>query len=163
MGPLTSEAQWQKVQSYFAVARDEQLSCPAGGQSLSSVGWFVTPTLYTDVPLSSRLWQEEIFGPVLCGHRFTDEAEAIRLANNSDFGLVATIVTADSMRAQRVANALAVGHVWINSVQTVFVETSRGGIKGSGIGRELGPWGLASYQSVKHVVEAVNTALTVNL
>ncbi|HCT5903732.1 aldehyde dehydrogenase family protein [Klebsiella quasipneumoniae] len=158
MGPLTSEAQWHKVQSYFAVARDERLSCLAGGISLSQAGWFVAPTLYADVPVSSRLWREEIFGPVLCGHRFTDEAEAIQLANHSDYGLVATVVSADNVRARRIAKALDVGHVWINSVQSVFVETSWGGTKGSGIGRELGPWGLASYQSVKHVVEAVSTA-----
>ncbi|WP_434584067.1 aldehyde dehydrogenase family protein [Klebsiella sp. R390] len=157
MGPLTSEAQWRKVQSYFAAARDEQLACLAGGEPLSREGWFVAPTFYADVPLTSRLWREEIFGPVLCAHRFSDEAEAIRLANDSDYGLVATVVSGDTVRARRVARQLDVGHVWINSVQAVFVETSWGGTKGSGIGRELGPWGLSSYQSVKHIVEDVST------
>lgn len=91
---------------------------------------------------------------MLCGHRFTDEADAVRLANCSDYGLVATVVSNDCVRARRVADALNVGHVWINSIQAVFVETSWGETRRSGIGRELGPWGLASYQSIKHVVEA---------
>ncbi|MGB9088063.1 MAG: aldehyde dehydrogenase family protein [Pseudomonas farsensis] len=155
MGPLTSQAQWLKVASYFAVAREEGLKCLAGGQALDREGWFVSPTLYVDVPQSSRLWCEEIFGPVLCARRFGSEAEAIALANDSRFGLVATVCSADLQRAERVADALEVGHVWINSVQAVFVETSWGGTKASGIGRELGPWGLAGYQAVKHVTRCL--------
>ena len=124
----------------------------AGGKAnQQGQGWFVSPTVYTDVPDRSRLWTEEIFGPVLCIRRFSIEDEAIALANDSRFGLVATVASADIQRAERVADALEVGHVWINSIQAVLVETSWGGTKGSGIGRELGPWGLAAYQSVKHV------------
>jgi betaine-aldehyde dehydrogenase len=155
MGPLTSQAQWLKVASYFATAREEGLECLAGGKALEREGWFVSPTLYVDVPDSSRLWGEEIFGPVLCARRFASEAEAIAQANDSRFGLVATVCSADLERAERVADALEVGHVWINSVQAVFVETSWGGTKGSGIGRELGPWGLSGYQSVKHVTRCL--------
>uniref|UniRef100_UPI000F087733 aldehyde dehydrogenase family protein n=1 Tax=Pseudomonas viridiflava TaxID=33069 RepID=UPI000F087733 len=152
MGPLTSQAQWRKVQEYFEIAEHEGLTCLAGGEAnRQGQGWFVSPALYTDVPDSSRLWTEEIFGPVLCTRRFSSEDEAIALANDSRFGLVATVASADLQRAERVADALEVGHVWINSIQAVFVETSWGGTKGSGIGRELGPWGLAAYQSVKHV------------
>ncbi|MCQ9425034.1 aldehyde dehydrogenase family protein [Pseudomonas sp. LJDD11] len=155
MGPLTSEAQWQKVTEYLAFARNEGLQCLAGGSVPQRAGWFVSPTLYVDVPDSSRLWQEEIFGPVLCTRRFSTEQQAIALANDSRFGLVATVASADLRRAERVADALEVGHVWINSVQAVFVETSWGGTKASGIGRELGPWGLAAYQSVKHVTRCL--------
>ncbi|QVM92192.1 aldehyde dehydrogenase family protein [Pseudomonas entomophila] len=155
MGPLTSQAQWLKVAGYFATAREEGLKCLAGGKALDRDGWFVSPTLYVDVPESSRLWGEEIFGPVLCARRFNSEAEAITQANDSRFGLVATVCSADLERAERVADALEVGHVWINSVQAVFVETSWGGTKGSGIGRELGPWGLSGYQSVKHVTRCL--------
>ncbi len=155
MGPLTSQAQWLKVAGYFATAREEGLKCLAGGKALDRDGWFVSPTLYVDVPVSSRLWSEEIFGPVLCARRFGNEAEAIAQANDSRFGLVATVCSADLERAERVADALEVGHVWINSVQAVFVETSWGGTKGSGIGRELGPWGLSGYQSVKHVTRCL--------
>ncbi|MHC6227469.1 aldehyde dehydrogenase family protein [Pseudomonas sp. X10] len=155
MGPLTSQGQWLKVAAYFAIAREEGLQCLAGGTCLESPGWFVSPTLYADVPADSRLWTEEIFGPVLCARRFSTEEEAIALANDSRFGLVATVATADLQRAERVADVLEVGHVWINSIQAVFVETSWGGTKGSGIGRELGPWGLSAYQSVKHVTRCL--------
>ncbi|WP_437880157.1 aldehyde dehydrogenase family protein [Pseudomonas sp. LRF_L74] len=155
MGPLTSQAQFAKVSEYFAIARDEHLNCLAGGVALERTGWFVAPTLYTDVPAESRLWTEEIFGPLLCARRFASEEHAISLANDSAFGLVATVASADLQRAERVANALEVGHVWINSIQAVFVETSWGGGKGSGIGRELGPWGLSAYQAVKHVTRCL--------
>lgn len=155
MGPLSSEAQWRKVGEYLSIGRNEQLKCLAGGTLEAGQGWFVAPTLYVDVPTESRLWVEEIFGPVLCVRRFDSEAEAISLANDSRFGLVATIASADLQRAQRVAEAMEVGHVWINSIQAVFVETSWGGNKGSGIGRELGPWGLAAYQAVKHVTRCL--------
>ena len=155
MGPLTSQAQWLKVAGYFATAREEGLQCLAGGKALDRDGWFVSPTLYADVPKDSRLWTEEIFGPVLCARRFASEEQAIAEANDSRFGLVATVCSADLQRAERVADALEVGHVWINSVQAVFVETSWGGTKGSGIGRELGPWGLSAYQSVKPVTRCL--------
>lgn len=155
MGPLTSAAQWHKVQEYFAVAREEGLHCLSGGQALPGPGWFVSPTLYADVPSSSRLWNEEIFGPVLCAQRFNSHEQALAQANASAFGLVATVISQDLQRAQEVAAALEVGHVWINSLQAVFVETSWGGTKASGIGRELGPWGLAAYQSVKHVTRCL--------
>ncbi|WP_420232490.1 aldehyde dehydrogenase family protein [Pseudomonas sp. ABY48] len=156
MGPISSHAQWSKVRAYFDIALTEGLQCLTGGKLLDSPGWFVNPTIYVDVPLTSRLWTEEIFGPVLCTHRFSSEAEAVALANASHFGLVATVISADLVRAERVANALEVGHVWINSIQAVFVETSWGGTKGSGIGRELGPWGLSSYQSIKHVTRCLD-------
>lgn len=157
MGPLTSKAQWLKVNDYFAVAEEEGLICLTGGVSLrSGPGWFVSPTIYTDVPSRSRLWTEEIFGPVLCTQRFATQEQAVAMANDSRFGLVATVISADIQRAERVAEALDVGHVWINSAQVVFAQTSWGGTKGSGIGRELGPWGLSAYQSVKHITRCID-------
>ncbi|WP_374440796.1 aldehyde dehydrogenase family protein [Pseudomonas panipatensis] len=149
MGPMTSEAQFRKVQDYLAIARDERLVCLTGGEA--GVGWCIQPTVYIDVPLDSRLWREEIFGPVLCVRRFADEAEALRLANDSDFALAASVVSADLERAQRVAERLEAGHVWLNSPQVVFPQTSWGGGKRSGIGRELGPWGLSAFLDVKHI------------
>lgn len=155
LGPLSCRAQFDRVKAYLAIAREEGLHCLAGGYVEQGTGWFVRPALYAEVPSTSRLWNEEIFGPVLCAQRFDDEAQAIAMANDSRFGLVATVASADLARAERVAAALEVGHVWINSAQAVFVETSWGGTKGSGIGRELGPWGLAAYQSVKHVTRCL--------
>jgi len=152
MGPLTTRAQFDKVNGYIERGIKEGLRLLIGGGRPKDVkrGWFIAPTIFTDVPPESALWREEIFGPVLCTRTFTSEAEAIGLANNSDFGLVATIATRDATRAERVADALEAGHVWINAPQTIFVETSWGGFKGSGIGRELGPWGLDAYLEVKH-------------
>jgi betaine-aldehyde dehydrogenase len=151
MGPMTSQAQLHKVLEYFAIAKQEGLHCLSGAQPLPGPGWFVAPTLYADVPAESRLWREEIFGPVLCSRRFSDEADAIRQANDCDFALAATVISADRKRAMRVAEALEAGHVWINSVQVIYPHTSWGGGKASGIGRELGPWGLSAFQQVKHI------------
>lgn len=149
MGPMTSQAQYRKALDYFAVARDEGLECVAGGEA--GEGWFIRPTVYVDVPAESRLWREEIFGPVLCVRRFSDEADALRQANDSDFALAATVCSADRDRAQRVAERLEAGHVWLNSPQVVFPQTSWGGGKRSGIGRELGPWGLSAFFDIKHI------------
>ncbi|TCO81737.1 betaine-aldehyde dehydrogenase [Plasticicumulans lactativorans] len=153
MGPLSTAAQYRKVLDTFARAAAEGLACVAGGHALPAAGsgWFVAPTIYAEVPTTSPLWREEIFGPVLCTRGFDTEAEALALANDSDFGLAATVLSADPARAQRVAEALEAGHVWINSSQVVFVETSWGGPKRSGIGRELGPWGLSAYLEVKSI------------
>ena len=152
IGPMTTKAQHAKVLDYIERGRAAGLSLATGGGRPGGVegGWFIEPTIFTDVPTSSPLWREEIFGPVLCVRVFDREDEAIAMANDSDFGLVATIVGADDTRTDRVADALEAGHVWINSPQMIFVETSWGGFKASGIGRELGPWGLSSYLEVKH-------------
>ena len=152
MGPLASAAQLQRVQQYLAIADSEGLQRLCGGARVGTRGCFVQPTLYADVPSTSRLWREEIFGPVACLRTFAGEAEAIALANDSDYGLVATVVTRDAARAQRVADAIEAGLVWVNMPQLIFPQTAWGGMKRSSIGRELGPWGLAAFQQVKHVV-----------
>ena len=152
IGPLTTRAQYDKVLGYIGQGKAEGLRLLSGGgrPAKPDRGWFVEPTIFADVPTGSRLWREEIFGPVLCIRTFETEAEAIALANDSAFGLVATVVSGDEAQADRVADALEAGHVWINSPQAIFVQTSWGGFKASGIGRELGPWGLSAYQQVKH-------------
>ena len=152
MGPITTKAQYEKVLEYIAKGKVLGHRLITGGGKPGGInrGWFLEPTIFVDVPPSSPLWREEIFGPVLCVQTFEGEDEAIALANDCDFGLVATIVSSDSVKAQRVADAVEAGHVWINSPQTIFVETSWGGLKASGIGRELGPWGLSAYLEVKH-------------
>ena len=157
MGPLTSATQLATVLRYIEQGVAEGLTLLTGGKRAAGFerGYFVEPTIFADVPVSSALWREEIFGPVLCVRTFATEDEAIALANDSDFGLAAGIVTSDGARAERVAQALDAGHIWINSLQVVFPETSWGGFKRSGIGRELGPWGLDAYLEVKHVTRAV--------
>jgi betaine-aldehyde dehydrogenase len=153
LGPLASAAQRDTVVRYLEKARAEGLRLLTGGRISTRFprGYFVEPTIFVDVPVVSALWREEIFGPVLCVRSFETEAEAIALANDSDFGLAAGIVTADPQRAERVAAALEAGHIWINSLQVVFPETSWGGFKRSGIGRELGPWGLEAFLEVKTI------------
>lgn len=155
MGPLTNAKQLDTVLAYFNTAHVEGLTLLTGGHRAADFerGYFVEPTIFVDVPAESALWREEIFGPVLCVHRFDTEEEAIALANDSEFGLAAGIITADKDRAARVAAALQAGHIWINSLQVIFPQTSWGGFKRSGIGRELGPWGLSAFLEVKHIVQ----------
>ncbi|MCL7940108.1 aldehyde dehydrogenase family protein [Halomonas sp. ATCH28] len=154
MGPMTSARQREAVERYLAVAREEGLVAVRDGRhrQLPERGEFVAPTLYRDVPVESRLWQEEIFGPVLCGRSVTSDQEAIELANASPFGLAATVVASDLERARRVGRHLRAGSIWYNSEQVVMPEASWGGFGISGIGRELGPWGLAEYLQVKHLI-----------
>ncbi|WP_455929149.1 aldehyde dehydrogenase family protein [Pseudomonas fluorescens] len=157
MGALINRAQYQRVLGHIQRGIDEGARLLCGGARPANLekGFFIRPTVFTDVPLGSALWNEEIFGPVLCVRRFATEAEAIALANDSDFGLVASVVSANAEAAERVANALQAGLVWINAPQVIFPQTAWGGYKQSSIGRELGPWGLAAFQEIKHVIRAV--------
>lgn len=157
MGALINRAQYQRVLGHIqrSIADGARLLCGGERPADLAKGYFIRPTVFTDVPLNSALWNEEIFGPVLCVRRFTTAEEAIALANDSDFGLVASVVSADVDTAERVANALQAGLVWINAPQVIFPQTAWGGYKQSSIGRELGPWGLAAFQEIKHVIRAL--------
>jgi betaine-aldehyde dehydrogenase len=114
-------------------------------------GYFFQPTILDQVPDSSRLWREEVFGPVVCLRSFKSEDEAIAIANASQYGLAAAVMSADEKRCERVAAQLEAGIVWINCSQPTFTEAPWGGMKHSGIGRELGRWGLNNYLEVKQV------------
>lgn len=152
MGAITHEPQYQSILNTIAAGKAEQLTLLTGGEAVDSTGYFIQPTIFTDVPTNSRLWREEIFGPVLCVRTFSEEVEAINQANDSDYGLAATVVSRNHEQAKRIANELNAGHIWINTGQIVFAETSWGGYGKSGIGRELGPWGLSAYQEVKQFI-----------
>ena len=156
MGALINRTQYQRVLGHIQRGIEEGARLLCGGARPADLakGYFIRPTVFTDVPLDSALWNEEIFGPVLCVRRFASEDEAIALANASDFGLVASVVSADTATAERVANGLQAGMVWINAPQVIFPQTAWGGYKQSSIGRELGPWGLAAFQELKHVIRA---------
>ncbi|MGV1794834.1 aldehyde dehydrogenase family protein [Rhizobium sp. A37_96] len=153
MGPLTTAAQFRKVLNYFDVARSEGCDCTTGGHALGE-GHLVAPTIYRNVTTTSRVWTEEIFGPVLATRSFATDAEAIELANASSYGLAGSVVAGDADRAGRIADKLEAGHIWVNTPQIVYPESAWGGFKASGIGRELGPWGLAGFQGVKHITAA---------
>lgn len=157
MGALINRTQYQRVLGHIqrGIEQGARLLCGGARPADLPNGFFIRPTVFTDVPLDSALWNEEIFGPVLCVRRFTNEDEAIALANASDFGLVASVVSRDAETAERVANGLQAGMVWINAPQVIFPQTAWGGYKQSSIGRELGPWGLAAFQEIKHVITSV--------
>lgn len=151
MGPMTVKNQYEKVLNYFDQGKKEGLEPLTGGTAMERTGFFLSPTVYNNVPGDSRLWREEIFGPVLCVRSFADEEEAIAAANDSRFGLAATICSSDETRLRRVSARLKAGHIWWNMPQIVPVETGWGGFRASGIGRELGPHGLDAFLEVKHV------------
>jgi betaine-aldehyde dehydrogenase len=157
MGALVNQAQYQRVLGHIdrGLSAGAKLICGGNRPADLPRGYFLQPTIFTDVPLDSALWCEEIFGPVICVRSFASEAEAIALANDSQFGLVGSVVTRDAEAADRVANALQAGLVWINAPQVIFPQTAWGGYKQSSIGRELGPWGLQAFQEIKHVIRAV--------
>lgn len=157
IGPMTTEAQYQKVCEYFEVAKSEGLELIAGGEPVPNEagGYFVPPTIYRCTDASSRLFAEEIFGPVLVVVPFKDEAEAIALANGSDYGLAAGLWTQDISRAHRVAAALEAGQVFVNDWVAGGIEAPFGGYKASGIGREKGIEALHHYTQVKCVIVKV--------
>lgn len=158
IGPLISDAQRSRVLSLLARGQAEGAHFLTGGteQDLTRAeGFLLAPTVCTNVATSNVLWREEIFGPVLSIRPFDSEDEAIELANDSDYGLVATVVSRDRTRGERVAAACEAGLVWINMPQLVFAQAAWGGVKQSGTGRELGPWGVRAFQEIKHVVQPV--------
>jgi len=155
MGPLASRSQFERVLGHIKQGIADGARLVTGGGRPVGVpeqGFFIEPTIFADVPPGCALWRDEIFGPVLCVRVFDTEQEAIDIANDSQYGLVATIVTRNEVRSERVARALEAGVVWINAPQLIFPQASWGGYKRSSIGRELGPFGLAAFQEIKQVL-----------
>ena len=149
-GHMTTEDQFNKVQSYFDVARQDGATLAAGG-AVTGEGWLVQPTVYTDVTNTMTIAREEIFGPVLAVLRFSSEDEAVGIANDSEFGLAAGIWTSDIARAHRVAARLEAGQVYVNDYLTGLIEGPFGGVKNSGYGREKGMEALHHYTQTKFV------------
>lgn len=151
MGPLVSEAQYDKVMDHIEKGRGEGATLIAGGGRAEgfNAGYFVAPTVFDDVTEDMSLWTDEIFGPVLSVRRFTDEAEAVRLANATPYGLAASVLSGDEARAERVADALEAGITWQNCTNMVVIQAPWGGVKQSGMGRELGRWGLDAFLEPK--------------
>lgn len=153
LGPLVSAAQYEKVTRAIAQGIEQGATLLSGGHRPKNKdkGFYLQPTIFTDMTEESDIWQEEIFGPVVCVRAFDDEAEALAAANRSRFGLAAAVMSADLERAERVARKLRAGIVWINCSQPTFTEAPWGGYKQSGIGRELGEWGLNNYFETKQI------------
>ncbi|MBO9499067.1 MAG: aldehyde dehydrogenase family protein [Novosphingobium sp.] len=150
MGPLVSREQFGRVTDYFGIGRGDA-ELVTGGNSLDRPGYFVEPTIFAGASNASRIAQEEVFGPVTVLIPFDDEAEAIRIANDTQFGLAAAVWTNDLSRAHRVSRALKAGTVWINTYLHVDLISPFGGYKQSGIGRELGRQSIDAYTEVKSV------------
>ncbi len=152
LGPLVSRGQYEKVLGYMEVGRREaRLVCGGGRPAGFDAGYFVEPTIFAGVSSDARIWKEEIFGPVLSVATFNTEEEAVALANDSEFGLAAAVMSADLERAQRIADLFEAGIVWINCSQPNFLEPPWGGMKKSGVGRELGTWGLMNFLETKQI------------
>ncbi|RQS16144.1 aldehyde dehydrogenase family protein [Burkholderia sp. Bp9002] len=160
LGPLVSRGQYDKVREAVARGKAEGARLVTGGERPAHLdtGYFLEPAVFADVPEGSWIWREEIFGPVVCVRPFDDEAEAVRSANDSRFGLAAAVMSRDIERCERVARALRAGIVWINCSQPTFTEAPWGGCKQSGIGRELGEWGLNNYLEIKQITRYVSDA-----
>ena len=152
MGPLVSAEQRDRVAGYLDVGRKEAKLAVGGGRPKQfDKGWYIEPTIFYDVDNSATIAQEEIFGPVMSIIPFSDEAEAIRIANATRYGLAAAVWTRDIYKAFRVVKSLEAGIVWVNHMQPTFVEAPWGGYKASGFGRELGHWGVEEYLETKQV------------
>ncbi len=152
MGPLVSKEQYDRVLSYLEVGKKEA-KLASGGDRPKDIarGYYVEPTIFYDVDNSARIAREEIFGPVAAVIPFDDEADAVKIANDSPYGLAAAVWTRDIFKAFRAVKKIRAGIVWVNHMQPTYVEAPWGGYKQSGFGRELGPWGIEEYLETKQV------------
>jgi len=155
MGPLVSKAQMETVLKYIEIGKADGARLLCGGKRLTdgdyAKGYFVEPTIFVDCTTKMRIVQEEIFGPVLAVLPFEDETDAIRLANDSVFGLAGGVFTSDGARGLRFIKKLRAGITWINAYHPTYNEAPWGGYKQSGMGRELGTYGLDAYTEVKQI------------
>jgi aldehyde dehydrogenase (NAD+) len=155
IAPISTRPQLEKIESYVAIAKEEGARLVAGGKPASVPAWpnglFFEPTIFVDVRNDMRIAQEEVFGPVLCVIRFDTEDDAVRIANDSQFGLAAGVWTQSLSRAITMADRLRAGTVWVNNYRMTSTTSPFGGFKMSGTGREGGIAGMREYLEIKSV------------
>ncbi|KAL4735253.1 aldehyde dehydrogenase [Aspergillus similis] len=158
-GPQVSKLQFDRIMEYINHGKQAGATVATGGDRHGQEGYFIQPTVFTDVTSDMKIAQEEIFGPVVTIQKFKDEAEAIKIGNSTDYGLAAAVHTKNVNVAIRVSNALRAGTVWINNYNMISYQAPFGGFKQSGIGRELGSYALENYTQIKTVHYRLGDAL----
>lgn len=156
IGPMVSARQWERVQNYIRIGIEEGASLLAGGEGRPDglqAGWFVKPTIFTNANNQMRIAREEIFGPVLTIIPYSDDAEAIAIANDTNYGLSAMVLGKDIDRCERVALQIDAGRVLVNTLAHE-PRAPFGGFKYSGLGREMGKWGIGAYLEPKTLMTA---------
>jgi 5-carboxymethyl-2-hydroxymuconic-semialdehyde dehydrogenase len=159
IGPLVHDRHFRKVCSYFDIAAEDGARVAAGGNAapIDGKGNYVEPTLFTGASNDMRIAQQEIFGPVLTAIPFKDEADAIRIANDIDYGLAGYVWTSDIGRGHRMAHAIDAGMIWVNSENNRHLPSPFGGMKASGIGRDGGDYSFEFYMETKNVCVAMGS------
>lgn len=162
-GPQVTKAQYDRVLGYVSAGKSEGATLVSGGEAFTDVGsgkgFFIKPTIFTNVKPSMKIFREEVFGPFVVIATFSSEEEALELANDTTYGLGSAVFTQDITRAHRVARRIEAGMVWINSSNDSDYRIPFGGVRESGIGRELGEAGLAGYTNIKAVHVNMGTRL----
>jgi len=158
-GPQVSQLQFDRIMNYIQSGKEAGAKIETGGDRHGKEGYFIQPTIFSNVTPDMKIMKEEIFGPVCSISKFKTEEEAIQMGNETTYGLAAAVHTSDLNTAIRVSNNLKAGTVWVNNYNMISYQVPFGGFKESGIGRELGKYALANYTQVKSVRIRLGSAL----
>lgn len=154
-GPQVDQLQFDRVMGFINRAKDSGIPLVTGGARAHDTGFYIQPTIFSDVPEDVEMWTDEIFGPVMGISKFSDEDDVVRRANNSEFGLAAGVFSNDANTLMRMQRRLRAGTVWLNCYNVFDNATPFGGYKNSGVGREKGEIALNNYLQTKTVIQPI--------